>query len=151
MEQMNRFRFDARSTYLDFGNGLTMQPQFVQVSRFRTDWKDGAETILYPEHWEQKPIADYSEPVALWEWSRFTMRFEKPGRDIAPRNVRIEGLGDGSRNRRIYEFTFHETTRYRYLVSGHHPNGEWGIASEATPCRELLKEMQNQNEKSAKN
>lgn len=139
-EQMNRFRFDARSTYLDFGNGVTMQPQSVQVSRFRTDWKDGSESIAYPEHWQHKPIGEYSEPVALWEWSRFTIRFAKPGRDVAPQRVRIEGLMSGSREKRSYEFTFHEVTKYRYLVSGHHSNGEWGIVSEATPCRDLFKE-----------
>ena len=142
-EQVNRFRFDVRSTYLDFGNGLVMQPQFIQISRFRTDWKDGSESIALPEHQERKPIAEYSEAVVLWEWSRFTMRFEKPGREVAPQTVRIEGLSADNRERRIYEFTFREVTKYRYLVSGHHPNGEWGIVSEATPCRDLFKEMKN--------
>jgi uncharacterized protein YceK len=112
------FKFDPAATFLEFENGITKQPQVVL----------------------KVPSTGYkalTEPIDVSFWSTFIMRFEKPDKDIGPRKLRFEGIVSTAGEKRIFEFEFKEITKYRYLVSGQHPNAEWG-AYEVSACEELL-------------
>lgn len=146
----NIFSFNPRETLITFSNGMTSKPTSIQVSLFKTYWETtksllpishSTERIRYPEHWEIKPLNDFTEPINLWAWSRFIIRFEKPSKDIAPSKVEIRGLKSVDGQTWSFIFSFQETQKHRYLISGQGSDAEWIADSPGDACRTLFKKL----------
>lgn len=149
-EQPDSMYFDPTNIFLKFENGIIKQAQTIQVSRFGTDWKEErdvwnrkqmVERISYYEHWGSKALSDFNESIVLWDWSRFVLRFEKPEKDIGPKEVEIKGLEIEGHQKKAYRFTFKEVETHLYTHSGKRVEGEWALENPATPCRRLFEKI----------
>jgi len=138
------YSFDPIASIVLFDSGENVKPSTVQVSRFKTKWEkervylfhaDNVETILYPEHWGPKPAKDFTEPLSLWDWSRFILRFERPSRNAKPLSLMISGLRKEGTQQPVTEIRFNETETTRYI-------GSYPTAYRSSPelvCRPLFK------------
>jgi hypothetical protein len=70
------------------------------------------------------------------------LRFEKPDKNIDPKEVEIQGLEIDATATKVYRFRFKEMAKHRYLYSGKDARGEAMADTPASPCREIFKTLQ---------
>jgi len=147
IEEKNSFQFNPKNVFVEFTNGEKAEPISVQVSMFDTSphgrktffgEHQYVERISSVKHLDPQKAEDVEGASSLWDWTRFVIRFQKPNKDIAPAKAWVKGLETKDGKSREYIFTFKEVEKHRYLVSGHHPNGEYGIVNPSTPCKDLF-------------
>ena len=140
------YPFDVPRIELEFENGSLVGPNTVQVSRFRTKWEkepvywftpDIVETILYPEHWGNKPLDDFIEPLALWDWTRLIVRFEKPAPSVRPVTLYIRGVARKQLVQNVPAVTFAPISELRQVFPGRWADGTWLSDFPVRACRKL--------------
>lgn len=139
MDQL-AFSFDPAQLQIVFDDGSAKTANVVQVSRFKTRVIKNEERIYYPEHWGAKPLKDFTEPVELWDWSRFIIRFEKPSESATPMLVRTRGLLRNGARHELPDIAFSPASDTRYAFPGRFADGV--SISELNsipwqPCRKL--------------
>lgn len=141
------YSFDPKSTRVRFENSIEVNPVTVQVSRFKTYGRQESglftmksrERIATPDHWNNKLAKEFSEPVALWDWSRFIMTFEKPAKEIAPVSLVIPGIAKHGKEFDAIELRLKSDSDTRYLYPGKTGDNTPVGGSPGDICRELFK------------
>lgn len=142
------YTFDIPRIELELNNGTRVQPRVIQVSRFMTQFEkervyafkpDIIETISYPEHWGVKPIGDFHKPIELWDWTRLTMRFEKPAAALEPAKLYVLGLLRSGTTQEVPVIGFSLVSDTRQAFPGRFADGTSITDEPDRACRRLQK------------
>jgi hypothetical protein len=146
-ENKKTILFNPSNIFIEFEDGTVMQPQRIQITRFKATRLEYNyfgerrvhENVLVAEHSPPKRLSDFNEPIDLLRRARLIIRFTKPNKNVAPKSLEIKKLGFKNDPAVNFSFSFDKVEERRYVYSGKNADGEWIGTTPEDSCLNLLK------------